>query len=66
MTISELAQALGISRPVAYSLAKNDELPVPVIRLGRRMVVSRAAVDALLGVEHTVTGNTSREVAGVA
>ena len=39
---------LGISRPVGYELAKRDALPVPVIRLGNRMVVSKRALDAVL------------------
>jgi len=49
MTISEFAAAMGISLYLAYSLAAQDILPVPVIHLGRnRMVVSRKAVQALL------------------
>ncbi len=48
MTIPEVARALGISRNLAYELAKRDELPVPVIKLGRRMVLSRRAVELLL------------------
>ena len=48
MTIPEVAKALGISRGLAYDLARRNELPVPVIRLGRRMVLSRKAVEALL------------------
>ena len=48
MTIPEVARALGISRGLAYELAKRDELPVPVIKLGRRMVLSRKAVETLL------------------
>ena len=39
---------LGISRPVGYALAKRDALPVPVIRLGNRMVVSKHALEAVL------------------
>lgn len=39
---------LGISRPVGYELARRDELPVPVIRLGNRMVVSKRALEAVL------------------
>jgi hypothetical protein len=31
-----------------YRLAKQDRLPVPVIRLGNRIVISRAALDDLL------------------
>jgi excisionase family DNA binding protein len=49
MNIEDLARAIGISRPTAYDLARRDELPVPVIRVGRRLVVSRSAVDELLG-----------------
>ena len=48
MTIPEFAQATGISRNLAYSLAKQGRLGVKVIRLGRRMILSRKAVEALL------------------
>ncbi len=49
MTISELAAAIGCSRYLAYSLARQNKLPVNVIRLGEnRMVVSRRAVLTLL------------------
>ena len=49
MTISEVAKALGISRGLAYELAKRDELPVKVLRLGeKRMVVPRRALEDLL------------------
>ena len=48
MTIPEVARALGMSRGLAYDLARRDALPVPVIKLGRRMVLSRRAVEALL------------------
>lgn len=48
MTILEFAAATSISRGLAYDLARRDKLPVPVIRLGRRMVLSRKAVLALL------------------
>lgn len=40
---------LGIGRALGYELARKDALPVPVIRLSeRRLVVSRAALDAVL------------------
>lgn len=48
MTIPEFAKAVGISRGLAYELAQRDALPVPVIKMGRRMVLSRKAVEALL------------------
>lgn len=49
MTIPEVARALGISRALAYGLAKRNELPVKVIRLGeKRMVVARRALEDIL------------------
>lgn len=48
LSIEEAGAILGISRPTSYKLAKRDEFPVPIIRLGKRMVVSRDAVEALL------------------
>lgn len=49
MTIPEFAAAMGCSRYLAYSLARQNKLPVKVIRLGEnRMVVSRKAVLDLL------------------
>ncbi|MDP9358813.1 MAG: helix-turn-helix domain-containing protein [Chloroflexota bacterium] len=54
LTIEEVAAALGIDRSTAYALAKADRLPAPVIRLGRRMVVGRAAL------ERALAGETAR------
>lgn len=48
MSIPEFARACKISRGLAYDLARRDALPIPVIRLGRRMLLSRKAVGALL------------------
>ena len=48
LTIEEVAAALGIDRSTAYDLAKRDALPAPVIRLGRRLVVGRAALERVL------------------
>ena len=49
MSIPEVARALGISRGLAYELAKRDQLPVKVIHVGeKRMVVPRRAVEDLL------------------
>lgn len=58
MTIPEFARACSISRGLAYDLARRDALPIKVIKLGRRMVVSRAAVEALLSGN---SGNGARE-----
>ena len=49
LTVPEAARILGISRNLAYELAKQDRLPVKVLRLGdKRMVVSRQALEDLL------------------
>jgi excisionase family DNA binding protein len=48
LTMEEAARRLGIGRGAAYAAAREGRLPVPVIRIGRKMLVSRAAVEALL------------------
>ena len=50
MTIPEFAEATGCSRNLAFRLARQNKLPVPVIFIGpKRMCVSRKAVLMLLG-----------------
>jgi excisionase family DNA binding protein len=46
-TLTEAAQQLGISTWLAYEAAHRGELPV--CRIGRRMLVPRAALLRLLG-----------------
>jgi excisionase family DNA binding protein len=48
VNLGEVADRLAISRTLAYKLAREDRLPVPVIRLGRRVVVPRRALERLL------------------
>ena len=45
-TIAEAASILGISRSSAYECARRGELPV--VRLGRRLIVSAATLRRLL------------------
>jgi excisionase family DNA binding protein len=45
-TVTEAAELLGVSRAFAYELAARGELPV--LRLGRRVVVPKAALLALV------------------
>ncbi len=45
-TVEEAGRLLGISRTLAYELVAQGELPA--LRLGRRIVVPFAALDALL------------------
>ena len=43
------ARAFGIGRDGAYDLARSGRFPVPVLRLGRRLVVTRASLLTALG-----------------
>jgi len=52
ITIAEFAKLSAISKNHAYSLAASDSLGVPVIRLGKRLVLSRRAVLRLLDAEN--------------
>ena len=52
-SVEEAAAHLGIGRTLAYELIRRAEFPIPVIRLGRRIVVPRAALDALLGLDES-------------
>lgn len=47
-TIDEVAALLGLSRNSTFVAAREGRLPVPVIRIGQRMMVSRAALDRFL------------------
>jgi excisionase family DNA binding protein len=42
LTVAEAGELLGISRAFAYELAARGDLPV--VRLGRRIVVPKAAL----------------------
>jgi len=46
LSVEEAAGLLGISRSLAYELAARGELPV--LRLGRRIVIPRAGLERLL------------------
>jgi len=48
LTVEQAAKVLGISRTGAYQLAARGELP-GVIRLGKRLLVPKAALERLLG-----------------
>jgi len=54
--IEDFARLIGISKNSAYAAAKDDRLPVPVLRIGRRMLISRAAVEDLLAGRRGVGG----------
>ena len=50
MDLPELAKLIGVSRGTIYSMAtRPGGLPVPLIRVGKRLLVARKDVVALLG-----------------
>ena len=52
MTLEEMAQRMGRSYHVVYELARQDRLPVPVIRVGRRYLFSRKAYEQVMNAQH--------------
>lgn len=56
LTVEEAAQELGISRYLAYEQARTGQLAgVPVLRVGRRLLVPRAALDRVLSGESALS-----------
>ena len=49
-TTEEFAELLGVSTWALYESVRRGDPPIEPIRVGRRLVWSRAKVDALLGV----------------
>ena len=49
--VQTAGRAFGLGRDQAYRLAREGSFPVPVLRLGRYLRVSRAAVLKALDVE---------------
>jgi excisionase family DNA binding protein len=45
-TVEEAGRILGVSRPTSYMLARTGQLPV--LRLGRRLLVPKIALERLL------------------
>ncbi|MFG1800208.1 helix-turn-helix transcriptional regulator [Micromonospora carbonacea] len=52
-------KAFGISKLTAYRLAQTGDFPVPVIRVGRKLVVSQASLLAVLGIDSAQKGDTA-------
>jgi excisionase family DNA binding protein len=48
VTVEEAAQLLGIGRSLAYEAVRTGSFPVPVIRVGARYLIPRAALERLL------------------
>lgn len=51
LTVDEAAALLGVSRSVAYAEARRGTLAgAPVLRVGRRLLVPRVALERALGI----------------
>ena len=51
LTVQEAGRLLGIGRNSAYAAAATGEIAgIPVIRVGGRLVIPRAPLEALLGI----------------
>ncbi|HET8629900.1 MAG TPA: helix-turn-helix domain-containing protein [Thermomicrobiales bacterium] len=48
VTLAEARRRLGISRGTSYDLVAAGKFPVPTARVGGRVLVNRAALDALI------------------
>lgn len=57
ITVEEAARLLGISRAFAYLLVARNELPS--LKLGRRVVIPRRALERLLDLDAPVSGSAS-------
>ncbi|MBL7208521.1 MAG: helix-turn-helix domain-containing protein [Dehalococcoidia bacterium] len=63
ITVPEAAQLLGISRGLAYEMARRGKLPA--IRFGKRILVPRSAIERLLQESFSVgmsPGDPSRPI----
>ena len=49
LTVSQVAVLLGCDRSTLYRAIVADRFPLPVVRLNRRILVPRVAVERLLG-----------------
>jgi excisionase family DNA binding protein len=54
VSVEVAAARLGLSRTKAYALARQNALPVPALRLGRKVVIPVRALDRVLGVVEPV------------
>lgn len=50
VSVDEAAQYLNLPRSTVYDLIAKGQFPVPVQKFGRRILVNKAALEALSGV----------------
>lgn len=52
MTLYELSDRMGLPYHTLWEMARVNQLPVPVFRVGRRYLVSRHAYERLMNAQH--------------
>ena len=57
LTVTEAARCLGIGRNSAYEAIARGE--IPVVKVGKRLLVPKAALDRLLSGDHAKSTLTS-------
>ncbi len=63
VSVEIAAARLGLSRGKAYELARQNALPVPVLRFGRKMAIPARALDRLLLMDDSPAAAPSERVA---
>lgn len=64
--LAQAGRCWRMGRERAYRMAAAGEFPVPVLRLGRRLVVTRAAILAALGIADPDADSSNGHLAAVA
>jgi predicted DNA-binding transcriptional regulator AlpA len=57
VSVATAARALGCGRTLAYDLARRDEFPCRILRVGSRYLVPTADLLQLLGLSRATTGS---------
>ena len=63
VSVEYAAARLGLSRGKAYELARQNALPVPVLRFGRKMAIPARALDRVLLADEPAGLASSQQVA---
>jgi excisionase family DNA binding protein len=61
ISVEEAARLFGVSRGVAYDAARRGQLPVTVLRIGRRLVIPRSEMARVLGPDFATSVDSGDE-----
>lgn len=66
VSIPEAGEPFGLGKSASYAAVKRGDFPVPVIKIGRRLVVASAQLLAVLGLDPDPVHDDAPPVAGEA